>query len=60
MVRGGEADPRIDKSSSDWKGGCINADIAGGLSGILTYVRIREARRSWVEPPNFNTEYLTP
>ena len=34
--------------------------VAGGLSGILTYGRIREAPRSWVEPPNLNTEYLMP
>jgi hypothetical protein len=60
MVLDDEPDPRIDESSSEWKCGCINADIAGGLSGILTYARIREARRSWVEPPNFNTEYLMP
>ena len=30
------------------------------LSGILTYARIRQARRSWVEPPNFYREYLMP
>ena len=44
----------------EWKFGSINADVAGGLSGIPAYARVREARRSLVEPPNFNTEYLMP
>jgi hypothetical protein len=30
------------KSSSEWKCESIKANLAGGLSGILTYVRIRE------------------
>jgi hypothetical protein len=33
--------------------------LRAGLSGILTYARIG-ARRSSVEPPNFNTEDLMP
>jgi hypothetical protein len=30
------------KSSAEWKCGSIKANLAGGLSGILTCVRIRE------------------
>ncbi len=48
------------KSSSEWKCESIKANLAGGLSGILTYVSHSRARRPCVEPPNFDTEDLMP
>ncbi len=49
------ADPKIGKSGSEWKCGSIYAGVARGALRMLAF-----ARRSSVEPPNFNAKDLMP
>ena len=58
MVLDNGADPKICKSGSEWK--CEYIRRCCPRSSPASSLMLAFARRSSVEPPNFNTEDLMP